>query len=262
MIIRNRVPQTNISVTDISKTQQPTPKQSRRIKSATGERKKYALFISEWTAPLMDNKYHCPLMQLCGPKPISPMTLRETVCWAEPCLFRTTTEYEPASAGQAWEISTLLNVSLLLTDILGPPATTWRGGTQQELYWLWSSEWEHEVTDPTTTGALTAPCLCCKSSSRPMELSCSWTHSAAGPALLLGPPPAQAGLWTPEEVLRRSSLLVSIKHEWSSAFFTLVVDMLWQLTFSSRDFCLKVCGVCGGRARRWTYRCVCYDRQI
>lgn len=32
---------------------------------------------------------------------VPPMTLRDTVWWAEPSLFRTMMVYEPVSAGQA-----------------------------------------------------------------------------------------------------------------------------------------------------------------
>lgn len=49
------------------------------------------------------------------------------------------------------------------------------------------------------------PCLGCKSSSKPLGQSCSGSHSEAGPALLLEPPPALVSRETPQEVLTRNS---------------------------------------------------------
>lgn len=84
------------------------------------------IFVINKSKSLQQEAQRIPVLHRLRPKWVSPMTLRETVCWAEPFLFCTITVYEPVSAGQVWKTSTSLCVSLLLKDILGPPSTTCR----------------------------------------------------------------------------------------------------------------------------------------
>lgn len=159
------------------------------------------------------------------------MTLSDTVWLAEPCRFRTTMVYKPVSAGQASEMSTLLCVSLLLTDTLWTAFTTWWNG------YIWNPQIP-EVQIRWTTNKIThyilliyiyIPCPCCKSSSRPPGHSGSWTHSVVGPAVLPEPPPALVGLQTALVVLRR--LLIGHQHPHSA-----VKQMFHPLGWPSSPF--------------------------
>jgi len=191
-------------------------------------------------------------------KRVVPMTPRETVCWAEPLTFRTTTVYEPVSSGQAWKISTSLCVSLLRTDILGPPTTTWRGSMVEVHTETRISKWEYNVSSNTTNhwdkrylGFIVDP-------------AAGHGHRAA-PELTV-----ESGLlsysdlhllWRIHKLHRRSwgeTQLVYRTKDMSTFPSGRVAVPSALLTFARGDWCLKVDVTvsCGDWRRRLIYRCV------